>query len=70
MKVDFKGKQVEAIEVEVIRVNEPWTECQLADGAVLMYKDVIVAVCKLVDEKNPDGSSIYTFSTRRVVRVK
>lgn len=70
MKVDFKGKQVEAIEIEVIRVNEPWTECQLADGAVLMYKDTIVAVYKLTDEKSPDGSPIYTFQTHRVVRIK
>ena len=70
MKVDFQGKQVEAIEIEVVRSSEPWSEHQLADGKVLMCKDIIMAVYKLVDEKNPDGSPIYNFQTHRVVRIK
>lgn len=70
MKVEFQGKQVEAIEIEVLRSSEPWSEHQLADGKVLMYKDTIVVVHKLIDEKHPDGSQIYTFQTHRVVRVK
>ena len=70
MKVKYQGKEVDAIEVEVVRVSEPWTECQLADGSVLMFKDVVGTVCKLVNEKNLDGSPIYTFRTHRVVRLK
>ena len=70
MKVDFQGKQIEAIEIEVVRTNEPWTECQLADGKVLMFKDVVISVCKAVTETNPDGSPLYLFGTHRVVRIK
>ncbi len=70
MKVPYQGKEVEATEIEVIRTNEPWVECQLADGKVLMFRDVVVAVYKLVNDTNPDGSSIYSFNTHRVVRMK
>ncbi len=70
MKLEYQGKQVEATEIEVVRTNEPWVECQLADGKVLMFRDVVVAVYKLVDEKNPDGSPIYNFQTHRVMRIK
>ena len=70
MKVPYQGKEIEAIEIEVIRVNEPWAEYQLADGKVLMVKDVIKAVYKLVGEKNPDGSDIYHFEFQKVTRVK
>jgi len=70
MKVEFKGRQVEAVEVGALFSKEPWSEHQLSDGKVLMYKDTLVSVFKVLEEKNPDGSDIYTFQTQRVVRVK
>jgi len=70
MKIKHGDKEVEAIEVEIVRANEPWVECQLADGKILMFRDVVVSVYKLVDERNPDGSEIYNFQTHRVVRMK
>lgn len=48
----------------------PWVECQLADGKVLIFRDVVMAVYKLVNNTNPDGSPIYNFQTHRVVRIK
>ena len=70
MKIKYRNREVEATDVEVLRVNEPWTECQLADGKVLMFKDVIVSVHKLAGEVNPDGGPIYVFQTNRTIRVK
>ena len=70
MKIKHGDKEVEAIEIEIVRANEPWVECQLADGKILMFRDVVVSVYKLVDERNPDGSEIYNFQTHRVVRMK
>ncbi len=70
MKIPFQNREIEVIEIEVIHCNEPWSECQLADGKVLMFKDIIVNVHKAVTETNPDGSPLYLFQTHRVVRVK
>jgi hypothetical protein len=70
MKVPYQGKEVEVIEIEVIRCSEPWTECQLSDGKLLMFKDVVFSVFKAITETNPDGSPLYVFQTHRVVRLK
>ncbi len=70
MLVDFQGSKVEATEVEVLSSNEHWNEYQLADGKVLMFKEVLIAVYILNGKTNPDGSQTYQFQTSKVVRVK
>ncbi|MFA5048899.1 MAG: hypothetical protein WC516_07800 [Patescibacteria group bacterium] len=70
MKVDYQGKQEEAIEVDVVSVHEPWVECQLSNGKLLRFKGVVISVCRLTNVKNPDGSDIYLFGTQRIVNVK
>lgn len=70
MKVNFQGEMVEATEVEVLTSNEHWNEYQLADGRILMFKEVLVSVHKIEGKTNPDGSQAYQFQTHKVVRVK
>ena len=70
MLIDFQGAKVEATEVEVLSSNEHWNEYQLADGKVLMFKEVLVSVFVLNGKTNPDGSPMYQFQTSKVVRVK
>jgi hypothetical protein len=70
MKVNFQGKEVEATEVEVLTSDEKWNQYQLADGKVLMFKEVLVSVYKLEGVTNPDGTPAYQFQTHKVVRVK
>lgn len=59
MKVKYQGKEVEAAEVEVLTSHEPWNEFQLADGHVLMYREVLVTIYKIEGETNPDGTPVY-----------
>jgi len=70
MKISFQGETVEATEVEVLTSSEHWNEYQLADGKVLMFKEVLVAVLKVEGKTSPDGSQAYRFQTHKVVRVK
>lgn len=70
MKLKYQGREVEAIEVDVLLSNEKWNEYQLADGKVLMFKEVLVSVYKLEGELNLDGSPVYQFQTHKVVRIK
>ena len=70
MKVNFQGEMVEASEVEVLVSSERWNEYQLADGKVLMFKEVLIAIFKLEGKTNPDGTQAYQFRTSKVVRVK
>ena len=69
-KLNYQGKEVEATEVEVLTSDEHWNTYQLADGKVLMFKEVLVSVYRLEGEKNPDGTPVYQFQTHKVVRVK
>lgn len=70
MKINFQGEMVEATEVDVLTSNERWNEYQLADGKVLMFKEVLVSVLRVEGKTNPDGTQAYQFQTAKVVRVK
>lgn len=70
MKIQYQGKEVDAVEVEVIACDERWNTYQLADGKVLMFKPVLTSVIKVESIKNPDGSDIYQFQCTNVVRLK
>jgi len=70
MKLTYRGREVEATEIEVLTTMEHWNEYQLGDGKVLMFKEVLVSVLKIEGETNPDGTPVYQFQTHKVVRVK
>jgi len=70
MKVKYQGEEVEAVEVEVLTSHEPWSEFQLADSHVLMFKEVLVTVYRIEGKTNPDGTPVYQFQTTKVVKIK
>ncbi len=70
MKVVFQGKEVEAIEVEVLTKDEHFNTYQLSDGNVLMFEAVLIGVQKLEGVTNPDGTPVYQFQVTNVPRVK
>ena len=70
MKIEFKGRQIEATEVEVLFSSEPWNEYQLADGRCLRLKEILGSVYKLEGENNSDGTPVYQFRTHKVMEVK
>ena len=70
MKVQYQGKDAEANEVEVLISDEHWNTYQLADGKVLMFKEVLVSVIKIEGETDPQGNPVYQFQTSKVTRIK
>lgn len=70
MKTKYNNQEVEATEVEVLSSSEQWNEYQLADGKVLLFKEVLVSVFRLEGQTNPDGTQVYQFQTHKVVRIK
>ncbi len=70
MKVTYQGKEVDAIEVEVLLSKEQWNEYQLTDSKVLLLKTVLVGIQRIEGQTNPDGTPIYQFQTHIVPRVK
>lgn len=70
MKVVFQGKEVEAIEVEVLTKDEHFNTYQLSDGNILMFEEVLTGIQRLEGIINPDGTPAYQFQSQKVVRVK
>lgn len=70
MEVKWEGRDEEADEVEVFLSDEKWNEYQLADGNILMFKEVLVSVHKLRNKTSSGGGPLYQFQTHKVVRVK
>ena len=68
--LQYQGKEIEVVEVEVLTETERWNEYQLANGGVLAIKLVLVKVCKAVNEKNPDGTALYMVNSQNIVKVK
>jgi hypothetical protein len=70
MMINYQGKQIEVTEVEVVTANEPWSEYRLQDGKILSVKNVLISVYKAVNEKSPDGESLYVTKNQNIVKVK
>ena len=70
MIVNYQGRDVEAVDVEVLSDSERWNEYQLADGALLSIKTVLISVSKAVSERTPDGEPLYMTKTHNLVKIK
>lgn len=68
MKVNVNGREVEATQIAFSTVGEPLAEYQLDNGKTLRIKTVLVKVFETA-EKNPDGSTLYSFQTQTVCAV-
>ena len=68
--VKYQGRDIEIEEIDVVMETERWNEYQLADGAVLSAKLVLVKVGKAINERNPDGTALYVINSQNVVKVK
>ena len=70
MKINYQGKDIEVKEVEPVTAKEDWNEYRLLDGKVLMIKTVLIRACEAVDEKAPNGETLYVVNTQQIVKVK
>ena len=68
--VKYQGRDIEAIEVDVITSTEPWNEYRLPDGKVLCVKTVLMRAFKATHEKTPDGEPLYLTNTQNFVKVR
>ena len=68
--INYQGRSIDAEEIDVLTSNEKWNEYQLADGAELATKTVLIRVFKAITEKSPDGEPIYIINSNPIVKVK
>ena len=69
IKVEFQGKQFDAIPVEANQSSEHWNQYLLSDGTVIKMKLVATEVWRVVDEWDQEGNPIYVVKSSNVLTV-
>lgn len=69
VKVPFKGKMVNADEVEFEILREEWNEYKVKDGTILKFKPIIMKIFR-TDVYNEDNEPIYTIRSQNVASAK
>ncbi len=70
MKIPYQDRMVDATEIELIASKEEWNEYQLANGAVLLIKFVLIRALRANDVKTPNGVPLYNITTHCIIKVK
>jgi len=69
-KVPYKGREVEAVEVDFQTRKEDWNEYQLMDGSSVKMKMVVSEFFKVPDEYDPEGNPVYVVRSQNVLRTR
>ena len=67
--INFGGRQVQALPIEVNQSGENWNEYLLEDGTVLKMKLVLKKVYKVDGEFDPEGNPVYVMQSTNVTSV-
>jgi hypothetical protein len=67
IKVNFQGREADAVEVDFKTVIEDWNEYDLADGTRIKLKSVASNIVRLMNEYDNDGNPIYLVKSSNVL---
>jgi len=69
-KIPYKGREVDAIEVEFQTRKEDWNEYQLMDGSTIKMKLVVSDIFRVPDEWDNEGNPVYVVRSNNVLVVR
>ena len=69
IKINYKGKEVDATPVEINQENSSWNTYLLEDQSVLKLKVVLTKVVRIDSEYDPEGNPVYLAQSTNIVRV-
>lgn len=67
-KVNYKGKVVDAVEMD-FKAKEEWNLYELSDGTILRMKPVAVTIVKVLNEYDDAGNPAYSIQSSNVLGV-
>ena len=68
-KVNWQGKEVDAIDLSFQAAGEHWNEYLIDDGTVVKLKTVTTQVFRLEDHYDQEGNPIYLVKSTNIVAV-
>ena len=69
-QIKWRGKDVEALEINFKGRHEEWNEYQLEDGSQLRVKLVVTEIVRVQGEYDQDGNPVYILKSTNVASVK
>lgn len=67
--INFGGREVEAIPVEVTQTSEKWNEYLLDDGSTVKMKLILKKVLRVENEFDGEGNPVYVMQSTNVTSV-
>ena len=68
-KVQFQGREVDAIEMPFQTGAEFWNEYLLQDGSVVRLKSVVTDILKLEGQVDAEGNPVYMLKSTNIVSI-
>jgi hypothetical protein len=68
-KVNFQGKEVDALEMPFQTGAEHWNEYLLHDGSVVRLKSVVTDILKIEGQVDAEGNPVYMLKSTNIVSV-
>lgn len=69
-KIPYKGREVDATEVDFQTRKEDWSEYQLTDGTVIKMKPIVSEIFRVPDEFDNEGNPAYIVKAKNVLTVR
>ena len=69
-RIPYKGREVDATEVDFQTRKEDWNEYQLMDGSFIRMKLVVSEIFKVPDEYDEEGNPVYVVRSNNVLVVR
>jgi len=69
-KIPYKGREVDATEVDFQTRKEDWNEYQLMDGSLVKVKLVVGGIFRIPDEYDVEGNPVYVVRSQNVLMVR
>ena len=68
-KINFGGKEVDALSIRFKSVREEWNEYNLEDGTTLKMKSVASDILRVIDHYDQEGNPVYIVKSTNLVVV-
>lgn len=69
-RVNWQGKEVEALELRFKTIHEDWNEYDLDDGSTLRLKTIVSEIVRLQGEYDPENNPMYLVKSAGIIIVK
>ncbi len=67
IRMEFQGRQYDAVPVEANQSNEYWNQYLLEDGTILKLKTVVMNIARLNEAYTPEGDPVYVVKSSNIV---